>query len=191
MEIGRKQRRRKKMELNYKINSKDFIAMMRSPYFNGAGRLKGIINKGAFFTILALGVLAFAIDALSFFGEQEAIYDVPLSVPWCGGALGMLSSRYVMMPIYYRWYFKRSNFDDETTLLFAEDGIFAKSIAIESRLSGHSIVALERTKDHYFIWISKVQAIIIPRRFIDQDLEPKFQKILLDLNDNAVVLGFY
>lgn len=176
------------MELQYKLSHSDFLAMMQSPYRKGAGRLRGKLNKGINVLFYALGLLALLLDVLWLLGEREQRPALWFLI-WIAGALGVFITHHYIIPLYYRWYFNRGKYDSESTVLFSNEGITVRSDDFNMDIAPHSIMAIERTKNHYFIWISEIQALIGPDHVIAKDKEQDFKKAILNINDEALIFG--
>jgi len=72
-----------------------------------------------------------------------------------------------------------SNFFCKTELSFDETGITMKNEFSETRYTWHAIVKKSSTHKHYFLYLSQMTALIIPKRIFKSEAEKEsFEKIL-------------
>lgn len=167
------------LRLNYALKTADFTAMMSSPYYNGRGRLKGKIYKALFIAFFFLGALLLWLDINAYQNPEQGKPEYWFVI-WLAGFVGGTISRYLIMPIYYRWYFKSGRWDEPSEVVIDETGIDIKAQFVQSICQWENVIMAERTKRHFFIWISKVQAIIIP--FWTLDTQEEIEALWKDID---------
>ena len=69
-------------------------------------------------------------------------------------------------------------FAEETTLNFTEDQIIEITKGQEVKVDYKKVEDVCETEKAFYIYMSSVQAIIIPKRVLDQDKEKKLRQIL-------------
>ena len=69
-------------------------------------------------------------------------------------------------------------FAEETTLNFTEDQIIEITKGQEVKVDYKKVEDVCETEKAFYVYMSSVQAIIIPKRVLDQDKEKKLRQIL-------------
>lgn len=69
-------------------------------------------------------------------------------------------------------------FAGETTLNFTEDQIIEITKGQEVKVDYKKVEDICETEEAFYVYMSSVQAIIIPKRVLDQDKEKKLRQIL-------------
>lgn len=70
-------------------------------------------------------------------------------------------------------------FAEETTLNFTEDQIIEITKNQELKVDYKKIQDVCETEKAFYVYISSMEALIIPKRVLDQDMEKKLKQILL------------
>ena len=73
---------------------------------------------------------------------------------------------------------ERLPFAGETTLNFTEDQIIEITKGQEVKVDYKKVEDVCETAEAFYVYMSSVQAIIIPKRVLDQDKEKKLRQIL-------------
>ena len=69
-------------------------------------------------------------------------------------------------------------FAEETTLYFTEDQIIEITKGQEVKVDYQKVEDVCETETAFYIYISSIEALIIPKRVLDQDMEKKLRQIL-------------
>lgn len=75
-------------------------------------------------------------------------------------------------------------FAEETTLNFTEDQIIEITKGQEVKVDYKKVEDVCETEKAFYVYMSSVQAIIIPKRVLDQDKEKKLRQILSKSKEN-------
>lgn len=152
------------LTINYQLTAADLAAMAVDRETHRFHRTKTI----AFWTMMALFFCAFAFGIYSMWlGSKGA---VPLTMV---GAASL-----VVIPLLRKWQpilsakfmFKRLGLEGKNLVTtFSEDEITSASDDIFSTIAWSSIIKITRSNTHYFFWMNKVQAFIIPLNLISDD----------------------
>ena len=66
----------------------------------------------------------------------------------------------------------------EMSLTISETGISIKAAFMESRYQWKSFIRKQENKDYFFLFISSIQAVIIPKRIFNAEERAQFEKLL-------------
>ena len=84
-------------------------------------------------------------------------------------ALMMLLARYVFMPWMRRFTFRRLKLAGrDYRIVFHEDDIELTAGGLSSRVVRSEIGSFTETEQYFFFWINRLQAVIVPKRAIDE-----------------------
>lgn len=82
----------------------------------------------------------------------------------------MLAERLFLGSRVDNWQLRRMRLADGPTRLTAdEDGLRLVNPVADTRLSWKNIVRMQRTDSHYFFWVNKMHAVIVPLRALDAE----------------------
>ncbi len=57
----------------------------------------------------------------------------------------------------------------EITITFADDGLHTKNSGMEGKIPWSAVARVLETKDYLYLWISRAETIIVPRRALPSD----------------------
>jgi len=149
------------VEVVYTLDVDDLTAFSRMRARRRLGRWEPVVY-------LAVAAAAFA----------YGIWALVSGPRWSAGlialALGvlMLATRFVFSPFALRSRFRQLGLGEHPIRLTAD----AETLRLaggegESRTAWSAFRRIDRTEDHYFFWINKLQAIIVPMRAIGNEVE--------------------
>ncbi|MCD2178334.1 YcxB family protein [Rhizobium sp. C1] len=88
----------------------------------------------------------------------------------------MLAGRYVFIPWMRRWTLGRLKLAGrDYRIVFGEDDIELTAGGLSSRVVRSEIGSFTETERHFFFWINRLQAVIVPKRAIDEAGEAAFR----------------
>ncbi|MEN0040197.1 MAG: YcxB family protein [Pseudomonadota bacterium] len=153
--------------INYEITADDLAAMMVDRERHVLPRVKAV----AFFALLLVFVACFGVGlwVWSREGFGEAAFLLGLS----GFFLIAIPLAKWVLPIYVARFYHRKLALHGTAIetTFMPSGMQSTGGGISSDLAWSTVIKTTRTPTHFFFWINKVQAIIIPLRTLPSEAD--------------------
>ena len=175
-----KERGRNMLQLNYKLTDEDYIE------FNEFHQLiHSEVGKRNLFKLRLIGpmisILAIVIFILA---RAEIMLIVTEVIVLCiFSILYVTQAKKIMKRGIRKTILKMKEiegppFAEETTLNFTEDQIIEITKGQEVKVDYKKVEDVCETEKAFYVYMSSVQAIIIPKRVLDQDKEKKLRQIL-------------
>lgn len=146
--------------ISYDLTADDLAAMMADRERHVLPRVKAV----AFFALLLVFVACFGVGLWVW--SREGFGEAAVLLGLSGFFLIAIPLAKWVLPKYVaRFYHCRLALHGtaiETT--FAPSGMHSTGGGISSELAWSTVIKMTRTSDHFFFWINKFQAIIIPLR---------------------------
>lgn len=155
--------------VTYRFDRADYIALLKARRSISAlsrfGRWGRYACFGLFFVVLVnLGnLLSWSFDPLIDGVTSAVVFVLIILMAPLGEWIGdrVLS----------RWVFPRfAVANKELTIAFADDGLHTRnSGGVEGKFPWSSVTRIFETKDYLYLWISRAEAIVVPRRALSSD----------------------
>jgi YcxB-like protein len=154
--------------VTYRFGRADYIALLKArrslSVFSRFGRWGRYVCYGLFFVglINLNNVLSWTFDPLiDGAASAVAFVVVVLMAPVGEWAADRILSL---------WVFPRFVVaNKEITIAFADDGLHTKNGGMEGKIPWSAVTRVLETKDHLYLWISRAETIIVPRRALASD----------------------
>ncbi|MGL4490051.1 MAG: YcxB family protein [Rhizobiaceae bacterium] len=115
------------------------------------------------FWLVVIGLLT----AAAFFARQG---DSDLSFVLVSGAVGAIIGVFVSLPIWLWFCWRRSGFDGKkVTVNVTAESLCGAYQGVFSRIDWDACVRYSELKTHAFVWVSKIQAVVLPFNAFDNE----------------------
>ena len=81
--------------------------------------------------------------------------------------------------MYKAYYYSKKDLNEEIELIINEEQVIEKTIYSELTMKISEFYKIKHNKKYYFLYISKFEAIILPKRYVDEKQQERLNKILL------------
>lgn len=168
------------LQLNYKLTDEDYIEfnefhqLIHSEV--GKRNLFKLRLTGPMISILAIVIFILAKAEIMLI-VTEVITLCIFSIVWAA-LTKKIMKRGIRRTILKMKETEGLPFAEETTLNFTEDQIIEITKSQELKVDYKKIEDVCETEKAFYIYISSIQALIIPKRVLDQDMEKKLRQIL-------------
>ena len=169
------------LQLNYKLTDEDYIEFneFHQLIHSEVGKRNLFLLKliGPMISVLAIVIFILARAEIMLI-VIEAIVLCIFSMVWIALAKKIMK-RGIRRTILKMKETEGLPFAEETTLNFTEDQIIEITKNQEMKVDYKKIQDVCETEKAFYVYISSMEALIIPKRVLDQDMEKKLKQILL------------
>lgn len=169
------------LQLNYKLTDEDYIEFneFHQLIHSEVGKRNLFLLKliGPMISVLAIVIFILARAEIMLI-VIEAIALCIFSMVWIARSKKIMK-RSIRNTILKMKETEGLPFAEETTLNFTEDQIIEITKNQEMKVDYKKIQDVCETEKAFYVYISSIQALIIPKRVLDQDMEKKLKQILL------------
>ena len=173
-------RGRNMLQLNYKLTDEDYIE------FNEFHQLihSEIGKRNLFFLRLIGPMISILVMIIFILARAEVMLIIGEAIVlFIFSVVDILLAKKIMKRGIRKTILKMKEkeglpFAEETTLNFTEDQIIEITKGQEVKVDYKKVEDVCETEKAFYIYMSSVQAIIIPKRVLDQDKEKKLRQIL-------------
>ena len=161
------------LQLNYKLTDEDYIE------FNEFHQLiHSEVGKRNLFKLRLIGPMISILAIVIFILARAKIMLIVTEVIVCVTQAKKIMKRGIRKSILKMKETEGLPFAGETTLNFTEDQIIEITKGQEVKVDYKKVEDVCETEEAFYVYMSSVQAIIIPKRVLDQDKEKKLRQIL-------------
>lgn len=168
------------LQLNYKLTDEDYIEFneFHQLIHSEVGKRNLFLLKliGPMISILAIVIFILARAEIMLI-VIEAIVLCIFSMVWIAFSKKIMK-RGIRKTILKMKETDGLPFAEETTLNFTEDQIIEITKNQELKVDYKKIEDVCETEKDFYVYISSMEALIIPKRVLDQDMEKKLKQIL-------------